>query len=43
MEEIQDISRQLGAPFNHVLREANAITDALAKEGGLRSSISLDV
>ena len=43
VEEIQDILRQLGAPFSHVLREAYAITNALAKEGGLRSSISLDV
>ena len=43
MEEVQEISRQLGASFIHVLREANVTADGLAKEGVLQSSLSFDV
>ena len=43
MEEVQDISRRLGASFHHILREANAVADSLAREGVFRSSVSFDV
>ena len=43
MEEVQDISKQLGATFHHVLREANILADDLTKEGVIQSSISFDV
>ena len=38
MEEAQDISLQLGACLNHILREANVMADALAREGVFLSS-----
>lgn len=42
VEEVQDISRQLGVVFNHVPREDNVMANGLAKESFL-SSISFDV
>lgn len=32
VEEVQDISRQLGVVFNHVQREDNVMANGLAKE-----------
>ena len=43
VEEVQDVSSQLGALFHHVLREANSKADILAKEGFFCSSASFDV
>lgn len=40
MGEIQDIFRQMGASFHHVLSEADVMADGLAKEGVLCSSIT---
>ena len=40
---MQDISLQLGACFNHILREANVMADALAREGVFLSSPTFDV
>ena len=40
---MHDISFQLGACFNHILREDNAMADALAREGGFLSSLTFDV
>lgn len=33
VDEVQEISLQLGCKFNHVLREANDVVDSLAREG----------
>lgn len=35
VEEIHQISSHLGCSFYHILREANAIADCLAREGAL--------
>ena len=43
MEEVQEIFRQMGVSFIHVLREANVIVDGLAKEGVFRSSLFFDL
>ena len=41
--EVQDISRRLGATFNHILRGANALANSLAREGVFNSTLSFDV
>lgn len=43
MEEVQDISSQLGASFKNFLHEANDMADRLAREGVLQLNISFDV
>lgn len=43
LEEVQDISTQSGASFNHIPRQANDMADGLAREGVLRLIISFDV
>ena len=43
VEEVQDISIHLGTCFNHILRGANVMADALAKEGVFLSSLNFDV
>lgn len=43
LEEVQDISSQLGASFLHINRGANDVADGLAREGVLRLQISFDV
>lgn len=43
VEEVQDISSQLGASFKHFLREANDMADGLAREGVLPLNIYFDV
>lgn len=42
VEEAQDISSQHEASFHHILREANATADGLAKDGVFRDSVSFD-
>lgn len=39
VEEVQDVSSQLGALFHHVLRKANSEEDILAKKGFFCSSV----
>ena len=39
VEEVQDISRRLGASFRCIFREANVMANAFAKEGVFRTSI----
>ena len=39
VEEVQGISKKIGASFRHILREANSMADGLAREGLSRSSI----
>ena len=39
VEEVQDISKKIGASFRHILREANSMADGLSREGLSRSSI----
>ena len=41
--EVQDISLQLGACFNRILREANGMADALARERVFLFSLTFDV
>ena len=41
--EVHDIFRQPDASFHHILIEANALADSLAKEGVFHSSVSFDV
>ena len=41
--KVQDISIHLGACFNHILKGANVMADALAKEGVFLSSLNFDV
>ena len=43
VKEVHDISLQLGACFNHILRAANVMADALAREGVFLSSLTFDV
>lgn len=43
IEEIQDISSQVGVASHHFLREPNVVVDGLTKEGVFRSSITFDV
>lgn len=40
---MQDISRQLGALFHHILREANVIANGLPKGGVFLVTVSFDV
>lgn len=39
VEEVQDISRNMGTFFLHILREANSVTDSLSGEGVFCPSI----
>ena len=43
VEDVQDISKKMGASFRHILWEANSMADVLAREGISRSSIMFDV
>eukprot|EP00268_Persea_americana_P065083 TRINITY_DN8639_c3_g1_i2.p1 TRINITY_DN8639_c3_g1~~TRINITY_DN8639_c3_g1_i2.p1 ORF type:complete len:108 (+),score=32.29 TRINITY_DN8639_c3_g1_i2:64-387(+) len=43
VEEVQDLSRHMNAYFHHILRQANALADGLAREGVFRSFVSFDV
>ena len=43
VEEVQDISKKMGASFHHILREANSMADGLEREGVSRPSIVFDV
>ena len=43
VEEIQDISSQVGVVSHHFLHEPNVVADGLTKEGVFRSSITFDV
>eukprot|EP00268_Persea_americana_P030203 TRINITY_DN29242_c0_g1_i1.p1 TRINITY_DN29242_c0_g1~~TRINITY_DN29242_c0_g1_i1.p1 ORF type:complete len:115 (+),score=26.47 TRINITY_DN29242_c0_g1_i1:213-557(+) len=43
VEEVQDISSQLGATFHHTIREANDVADGLVREELLRLNISFHV
>ena len=43
VEEVQDISKKMGASLSHILREANSMADGLAREGISLSSIMFDL
>ena len=43
VEEVQELSRQLGASFHHILKEANSMADGLAREGVSKLPVLFDV